>query len=107
MDLCHVNQLISSIAAAETNRHKEIDLPVTSWELIRLNRMNWRYIPMMDEQVDRMIARDADSEINSREAAAVSEWLESGFTFHVIRDHQSHKRAIMGGKLGHPLPTKG
>jgi hypothetical protein len=94
--LCDVNQLISSIAAVET---KGIDLPVTSWELIRLNRMNWRYIPMIDEQVDRMLARDADSEINIREAAAVSQWLESGFTFHVMRDHPSHKREIMGGKF--------
>jgi hypothetical protein len=95
VDLCDVNLLISSIAAVET---KDIDLPVTSWELIRLNRMNWRYIPMIDEQVDRMLARDADSEINSREAAAVSQWLESRFTFHVMRDHPSHKREIMGGK---------
>jgi len=94
VDLCDVNEIIRSLADSDTDK---IELPVLSEELARFNKMNWRYLPMLDQHVDRMLARDTDSEINSREAAAVYEWLESHYTFHVMRDHSEHSKPIMGG----------
>jgi hypothetical protein len=94
VDLCDVNEIIRSLPANDT---VQTELPVLSKELAELNKMNWRYLPLLDQHVDRMLARDTDSEINSREAAAVYEWLESNYTFHIMRDHPDHKLPIMGG----------
>jgi hypothetical protein len=97
VDLCDVNEIIRSLADTVTDK---IELPVMSEELAKFNKMNWRYLPMLDQHVDRMLARDTDSEINSREAAAVYEWLGSNYTFHVMRDHPDHSLPIMGGMFG-------
>jgi hypothetical protein len=60
----------------------------------------WRMYPMMESGVDYVIMRDADSRINSREKAAVSEWLSSGKTAHIMRDHPAHIWPIMSGMWG-------
>ena len=97
VDLCDVNEIIRSLADTVTDK---VELPVLSEELAKFNKMNWRYLPLLDQHVDRMLARDTDSEINSREAAAVYEWLESNYTFHIMRDHPDHSLPIMGGMFG-------
>ena len=38
--------------------------------------------------------------LTAREEAAVSEWLESGFPFHSMRDHRQHGTEILGGMWG-------
>lgn len=61
----------------------------------------WRFEPMYDDgEAERFIVRDTDSLINAREADAVSEWVESGLPFHVMRDNPSHNVAVMGGMWG-------
>lgn len=62
--------------------------------------MFWRFFPAADSDVDVMISRDADSRVNEREAAAVNEWLESPYGFHIIRDHSHHVQTILGGLWG-------
>lgn len=62
--------------------------------------MIWRFFPASDEDVDIMISRDADSWISSREVICVNQWLESGKSFHIIRDHCYHSQKIMGGVWG-------
>jgi len=62
--------------------------------------MFWRFYPVTDSDVDVMISRDVDSRITYREAAAVNEWLESGKTLHIMRDHPMHTEPIMGGMWG-------
>ena len=44
--------------------------------------------------------RDSDSRLNAREKAAVDEWLASGASIHVMRDHPNHKRPINAGMFG-------
>ena len=69
----------------------------------------WRYWVAADNQIDRFIVRDADSRLNSRERAAVDEWIASGKSFHLMRDHVGHDRypalggmwGGVGGKLPH------
>jgi len=60
----------------------------------------WRFLAATDPQVEVMLSRDCDSRLSKRESAAVSEWLESGADFHIMRDHPWHQTAIPGGMWG-------
>jgi len=60
----------------------------------------WRFLPIDDPRVERMISRDVDSRLNPRERACVDRWVASGRGFHVIRDHAQHDVPILGGTFG-------
>ena len=62
--------------------------------------MFWRFLPASDPSVDIMISRDTDSRLNSRESVAVTQWLEMGNRFHIMRDHPHHGTQILGGMWG-------
>lgn len=65
--------------------------------------MFWRFFAPSDyDYYDYYIFRDADSRITEREVHAVNEWLESGKTLHVMRDHPHHYNnyPIFGGMWG-------
>jgi len=59
-----------------------------------------RFHPAANPNYEHVLIRDADSRINAREAAAVSEWIQSGKAFHVMRDHPRHRRPMLGGMWG-------
>ena len=63
----------------------------------KMNKMSWRFQAAADTQ--RFCARDIDSRLSKREAAAVQEWIQSGKKFHVIRDHPSHSKYAMSGGM--------
>ncbi|KAI9553022.1 hypothetical protein GHT06_020909 [Daphnia sinensis] len=86
VDLCHVDSI----------RTKNI----TSALVQRLNPRMWRFLVMLDPTVDRFMSRDVDSEIIPREVAAVKQWLQSDYTFHVMRDHPSHGGFMLAGLWG-------
>jgi hypothetical protein len=54
----------------------------------------WRFLPK--ENVERFISRDADSRISMREKHAVDEWIESGKSLHIMRDHPYHIQLYAG-----------
>ena len=90
MDLCSVPLLADRIG----NTSHPID-PA----LIRgLNPRMYRYLVMMDPNVDLFISRDVDSIIFPREVDAVREWLPSNYTFHLMRDHKGHGSIILAGE---------
>ena len=61
----------------------------------------WRFLPVLDIQVDAYLSRDLDSKISSREVAAVKEFLEDPKALvHNMRDHPAHAAYIMGGMWG-------
>lgn len=60
----------------------------------------WRFLALDDETVDRVIFRDADSIIGSRESKAVERWLDSDKDFHIMRDNGSHTELILAGMWG-------
>ena len=60
----------------------------------------WRFLVADLPDVERYIIRDADSRIGEREARAVAQWIESGKSFHVMRDHPHHHDVVMGGMWG-------
>lgn len=60
----------------------------------------WRFFVNDDPMVDRFICRDADCRLNSRDIAAVEDWVASGKDFHLMRDHPWHSDLILAGLWG-------
>jgi len=69
--------------------------------------MFWRFFAVDLPDSEYSIFRDTDSRISIREKMAVDEWLQSGKTLHVMRDHPYHmipcgndRLGILGGMWG-------
>lgn len=62
--------------------------------------MFWRFLPIIDEEVDIFICRDCDSRLSDREAQAVKEWESSEKLIHIMRDHPHHGFTMLGGMIG-------
>ena len=59
-----------------------------------------RFFAIDEEAVDVMVVRDADSRIHARDRWTICAWMENAKKAHIIRDHQYHVAAIMGGMWG-------
>lgn len=60
-----------------------------------------RFLAMSDYSCDYIIFRDADSRLNMREKYAVEEWMNSGKTLHIMKDHPGHAVwPILAGMFG-------
>jgi hypothetical protein len=64
------------------------------------NGMFWRFYPIFMKDAERIIVRDADSDIIDRDVAAIREWETSDKDFHIMRDHPLHSAPILGGMWG-------
>lgn len=62
--------------------------------------MLWRFEAVRLPRAQRVIFRDTDSRVSFREATAVKEWVQSGASLHVMRDHPWHTMPVMGGMWG-------
>lgn len=62
--------------------------------------MYWRCLVNDDPNVNKYIIRDADSRLNTKEQAAVKAWIDSGKSFHVMKDCIGHNRNIQGCAWG-------
>jgi tetratricopeptide (TPR) repeat protein len=60
----------------------------------------WRFFVANDRTIDYFIVRDVDARLNSQDRVAVDEWIKSGKSFHIMRDHPVHAELIMGGLWG-------
>lgn len=60
----------------------------------------WRFLVSDDPTVERFVCRDTDSRLNVQESLAVDEWLKSGMSFHIMRDHIFHMEVILAGMWG-------
>ncbi|XP_032790956.1 uncharacterized protein LOC116928016 isoform X1 [Daphnia magna] len=100
VDLCSVPQLIERIRnTTENNQLERIEAGL----LERLNLRMFRYLVAFDPNVDIFISRDVDSIIWQREVDAVEQWLQSNYTFHVMRDHNQHSVVMLAGMWGAKL----
>ena len=60
--------------------------------------MFWRFLP---NDAERFISRDTDSRLSMREKYAVDEWIKSGKSLHIMRDHPIwHNVKMFGGMFG-------
>jgi hypothetical protein len=89
VDLCSLTEMIASLTSSLT--------PIDPDLLRGLNRRMFRYLVMLDPNVDIFISRDIDSVIWQREVDAVDQWLKSNLTFHLMRDHKFHSATILAG----------
>lgn len=60
----------------------------------------WRFLVSDDPNVDWFMCRDTDSRLNAQELLAVEEWVRSGKSFHIMRDHIYHMELILAGMWG-------
>lgn len=89
----------ADVVSALRARHAEI-LPVTAPRLGPMYGRYWRFWIAAEPDIERFIVRDADSRLNTREKAAVDDWIKSGRSFHVMRDNAAHGRQILSGMWG-------
>lgn len=61
-----------------------------------------RFLPLTFADVG--FIRDADSRITERDRWCIQEFLHSGKSYHIIRDHAFHRSRIMGGIFGWKKP---
>lgn len=59
-----------------------------------------RFLVMNDQGVGRFLVRDCDARLSVEESKLVQEWIDSGRSFHVIRDHILHNALMMAGLWG-------
>jgi tetratricopeptide (TPR) repeat protein len=55
-----------------------------------------RFLVMNDASVERFLVRDCDARLSAAEAALEAQWIDSGYPFHVIRDHVLHNELMIG-----------
>ena len=60
-------------------------------DLDKCSPMSWRFESIDDKNVEIMLSRDIDTIILDREVVATNEWIQSGKTFHIMRDHPHHE----------------
>jgi hypothetical protein len=65
-----------------------------------LSAAAWRFRVTELGSPDFVIFRDADSIISQRESHAIGQWVNSGLTAHIIRDHPFHSAKILAGLWG-------
>ena len=62
--------------------------------------MFWRFFAVDLPDCEYVIFRDADSRFSLRESLAVDEWIKSGKSLHVMRDHPYHRIPAGNNQLG-------
>lgn len=55
-----------------------------------------RFLVMNDQAVGRFLVRDCDARLSAAEADLVRQWIDSGYPFHVVRDHVLHNELMIG-----------
>lgn len=65
-----------------------------------IDGMMWRFLISDKYENGYVIFRDCDSRISLREELAVKEWIDSGKTIHVMRDHPYHQIPYGNNSLG-------
>ncbi len=60
----------------------------------------WRFLVHDMPGTRRYLVRDCDSRISARERVAVTEWINSGRGYHIVRDHILHFELMLGGVWG-------
>ena len=68
--------------------------------------MFWRFYALADLNYDYVLVRDVDSRLSDREIDMHQEFVESGKSFHIIKDHPTgHNYVISGGMLASKKST--
>lgn len=74
----------------ELQKREHVKIIFRDGDLQECSPMSWRFESIDDNDVEIMLSRDVDTIILEREVIATKEWIESGKTFHIMRDHPHH-----------------
>lgn len=95
----YVDETVPAAARERLTRAGAILKDTGSREL-KFPKTTWRFLALEDEQVERVIFRDADSFLTPREVPCVREWMASGAAVHSIRDWFTHSELLLAGMWG-------
>jgi hypothetical protein len=79
---------------------QNLDVKVIDITSENLYGMFWRFLAESLPDSEYAIFRDSDSRITLREKLAVDEWINSGKSLHVMRDHPAHRIPYGNNSLG-------
>lgn len=79
---------------------KRLDVRCINATELNLYGMFWRFLASDIPNCEYVIFRDSDSRLSQREYLAVMEWVNSGKTLHVMRDHPYHRIPCGNDRLG-------
>jgi hypothetical protein len=86
---------------------KTLDVILIDMSNIKIYGMFWRFLAETIDDAEYVIFRDCDSRLSNREKLAVNEWIQSGKSLHIMRDHPAHhipfgndSIGILGGMWG-------
>jgi hypothetical protein len=89
------------------NKLNELGVLTINFTEKNIYGMFWRFFANDLENAQYCVFRDSDSRITIREKMAVDEWINSGKSIHVMRDHPAHRipygndgLGILGGMWG-------
>jgi hypothetical protein len=89
------------------NKLNDLGVVTIDYTTKKLYGMFWRFFAVDLPNSEYCVFRDADSRITKREKMAVDEWINSGKSLHVMRDHPAHgipfgsdRLGILGGMWG-------
>jgi hypothetical protein len=89
------------------NKLNEFGVLTINFTEKKIYGMFWRFFAHDLENAQYCVFRDSDSRITIREKMAVDEWINSGKSIHVMRDHPAHRipygndgLGILGGMWG-------
>jgi hypothetical protein len=97
----------NSVPNETIEKLKDLDVLTIDVSEKNLYGMFWRFFAVDLPESEYSIFRDCDSRITIREKMAVDEWIKSGKSLHVMRDHPAHRipygndgLGILGGMWG-------
>jgi len=79
---------------------RKLDVKIIDVTNINIFGMFWRFLAHDLPESEYAIFRDCDSRLSLREKLAVDEWLSSGKSIHVMRDHPAHRIPYGNNSLG-------
>jgi hypothetical protein len=97
----------NTVPSETIDKLKELDVVVKDMTGTDIYGMFWRFFAHDESDCQYSIFRDADARLTEREKLAVDEWINSGKSIHVMRDHPAHRipygnsgLGILGGMWG-------
>jgi len=79
---------------------KNLDVELIDMSSKNIYGMFWRFFAVNMEDCEYVIFRDTDSRLSIREKMAVDQWILSGKSLHIMRDHPYHKIPAGNNQLG-------
>ncbi|TNG91835.1 hypothetical protein FHQ28_11175 [Pasteurellaceae bacterium USgator11] len=96
----YIDDSVPQAVVQRLTHYDAVEIVYVSTEQKKLPATMWRFLALDDDDVERVIFRDADSVISQREAEAVKVWQNSDNAFHMIRDSGSHTELMLAGLWG-------